>query len=98
MSESSAPQANQPPVFTPRGGMALIVVGLLILVPSGLCTSVVGFLFVQDMVVSGNTSAGDVMTILPVLLLFGGIPIAVGALLLWIGLRKRRAGRTAADG
>ena len=59
--------------------VALFVIGLLILVPSGLCTAFGGILTIIE---------GDPSSVLLVLL-FGGLPMAVGALLVWAGLKAR---------
>ena len=60
--------------------IALFVLGLLILIPSGLCTAVMGaFMFAE------SPDASGVM----ILLMFGGIPMAAGAVLIWAGLKAR---------
>ena len=66
--------------------MALFVIGLLILVPSGLCTTL-GLLFALS---------GPVTRDLPptrdqveFVLLFGALPISLGALLVWFALAAR---------
>ena len=60
--------------------VALFVLGLLILIPSGLCTALLGVFTLAE---------GDPSGIL-LLLMFGGIPMAVGALLTWAGLNARQ--------
>lgn len=59
--------------------IALFVLGLLILIPSGLCTAAFGFFTLAE---------GDPSGIL-LLLMFGGIPMAAGAVLMWAGLKAR---------
>jgi hypothetical protein len=59
--------------------VALFVLGLLILIPSGLCTAV-GSVF--------SLAEGEPSFIL-VILMFGALPIAGGAVLVWAGLKAR---------
>jgi hypothetical protein len=72
----------QPPLL-PAGrsavGIALICIGLLILVPSGLCSAWFGLQSLTD-------SHGLAL----VVLVYGGPPMAIGAALLFVGLRLRR--------
>jgi hypothetical protein len=60
--------------------VALFVIGLLILVPSGLCTALIGIISLAEGDPSGITF----------MLMFGTLPIAVGALLVWLGLSTRQ--------
>ena len=72
----------QAPASRPRWtfiSVALFVLGLLILIPSGLCTAAFGVFALAE---------GDPSGIL-LLLMFGGIPMAVGAVLVWAGLQAR---------
>ena len=79
-----------PPEPPPRrrgaAAIALIVVGLLILIPSGLCTSV----FVIMGLVSSFSVPGDSASSFLEALVFGGPFIAFGTALLVLGLRGRR--------
>jgi hypothetical protein len=59
------------------GAIALIAIGLLILVPSGLCTALVGIY--------------DAVGFNWLVFLIGGPPMALGALLLFLGLSWRRS-------
>lgn len=79
----SEPENPSPPPVRYRwtlGAIAVFVMGLLILVPSGLCTAVFGF----SMLTSGN----DGLLLLP--LVIGGVPIAIGILLVRAGLEMRK--------
>jgi len=68
--------------------MALLLVGLVILVPSGLCTGLFGGAALLEMVMHpGN---GDAIGILPMALIFGGPFVALGGFLVWIGIRNLR--------
>jgi hypothetical protein len=69
-------------------GVALVVVGLLILVPSGLCTGLMGIAGFVAAVSDRNWS--DFVQMLTEAISFGLIPILIGSLLLWAGLRLRK--------
>ena len=60
--------------------LTLFILGLLILIPSGLCTAVFGF----------STFAADGLDNALLVLLIGGLPIAIGAWLVEAGFRARR--------
>jgi hypothetical protein len=64
--------------------VALLILGLLILIPSGLCTALLG----GSIIVEG-LPYGD-LTGIPIVLLYGGPPIAVGVALIWAALKARR--------
>ncbi|HEV2548928.1 MAG TPA: hypothetical protein VGU20_16420 [Stellaceae bacterium] len=70
-----------PPQRRTVGAIVLISLGLLLLVPSGLCTGVMGLI---DII--GN-HGGD-MVILA--LVYGGLPITLGFVLLVLGLNLPR--------
>lgn len=84
---------KQPPPVThgniTAGGCALVVVGLLILIPSGLCTASMGISSLVSMfTLSGGITAaisGLVMT-----LILGGPFIVAGIFLVRAGLRSRK--------
>jgi hypothetical protein len=64
--------------------IALCVLGLLILVPSGLCTALVGgSIFVEGL---ANADLSGIV----VVLIYGGIPVAMGAALVYAALKLRR--------
>ena len=62
--------------------VAIFVVGLLILVPSGLCTGL-GLLFALSPY--GLTEPSLLLTVLTI----GGVPAVLGAVLVWAGLKAR---------
>ena len=64
--------------------VALLILGLLILIPSGLCTALVGGSIVAEGVPNGDFSG------IAIVLLYGGPPIAVGAALVWAAFKARR--------
>lgn len=61
--------------------VALFVIGLLILVSAGLCTLTLGALFLTD--------PSDAADFFGAVLVFGGVPMALGAVLVWAGLKAR---------
>jgi hypothetical protein len=65
------------------GSIALFVIGLLILVPSGLCTGIFGAIALSDI---SRETAG----LLAMALMIGGIPALIGAALVYAGLKARR--------
>ena len=67
------------------GGMALIVIGLLILIPSGLCTAVFGGMSIFEMF---SSSTG--LDVLPEALMIGGPFILIGFILFRVGTNLRR--------
>jgi hypothetical protein len=73
-----------------RGGcaaIALIVVGLLILIPSGLCTAYLTvFTLLGAMSQRGSPVIGDAGMVLAI----GGPVVAVGGVLTWLGFRMMR--------
>lgn len=76
----------------PRWGVisvTMMVIGLLILVPSGLCTGLmgVGALF---SVFTGDVS--DAMPTLGMVATVGGIPVVIGGVLVFAALRLRKRG------
>ena len=83
--EGADPQSS--PGGTPHwtaASIALFVLGLLILVPSGLCTALVGGSIFVDGLASADLSG------IFVVLIYGGIPAAMGAALLYAALKLRR--------
>lgn len=69
------------------GAGVLVAIGLLILIPSGLCTGIFGIGAIYDMI---TTSSGEGFSILAEAVLIGGIPIAIGGLLVFAGFRIRK--------
>jgi hypothetical protein len=83
---------DRPPSLPPRppwGALSLtvFVIGLLILVPSGLCTGVLGIGFLVE---ASQNSSNDGMNFLMELLMFGGLPMLLGFVLVRIGLQLRK--------
>jgi hypothetical protein len=63
--------------------VALLVIGLLIVVPSGLCTAL-GLTYVI------STQRGGDVSMAMMIVTMGGIPLAFGTALIFIGLKVRR--------
>jgi hypothetical protein len=85
--DASNPQSlpTGPPHWT-AASIALFVLGLLILVPSGLCTALVGgMVFVEGVANADLSGVG-------IILIYGGIPAAIGAALVYAALKLRRQG------
>lgn len=85
---------------TPRphwtaGSVALIVIGLMILIPSGLCTTMMGIGYIVDMFAYQRGSlvtilAGGLPSALILPAVIGGPFIALGAFLIHLGWRRRK--------
>ena len=82
MSQETPPQQDKP--RWTGGAIALFVVGLLILVPSGLCTVLIGLPF------AFSSLGGSGSQMVSMILVFGGVPMALGAALVYAGLKSRR--------
>jgi hypothetical protein len=80
MSDPDPPQQSKPR-WTGLS-IALFVIGLLILVPSGLCTGL-GLLFALSPY--GLSEPSVLLTVLTI----GGVPMALGAVLVWAGIKAR---------
>lgn len=85
---SPARRMAEPPQQQRRsiGAIALISLGLLILVPSGLCTGLVGIAGL----ISGGGNFQDALQLLEMVLGFGAVPIVIGYLILRKGLKMAR--------
>jgi hypothetical protein len=73
---------NTRPRWT-AGAVAVFALGLLIFIPSGLCTGIIGVLSLFD-------SATDFGEFLVIVLPVGGLPMVIGAALVYAGLKLRR--------
>lgn len=70
--------------------IALIAIGLLTLVPSGLCSAFFGIAFLKDALTATGEAATYARGFIWLVPMFGGPPMLLGALLLWLGVRRRR--------
>ena len=73
MADEGPPQQKKP--SWPGASLALFILGLCMLVPSGLCTAIAIVVYPLGILV---------------FLLLGGIPMAMGGALIWGALRARR--------
>jgi hypothetical protein len=84
---SEDPKPQLTPSSKPRlrwtfGAIALLSLGILIAVPSGLCTGIFGIMAIVE--------PDELGVVLPMVLIFGGVPLALGALLIWLGFKVRK--------
>ena len=81
---------NQPPprADTLGGTIVLLVLGLLVLVPSGLCTGYFGIIGLMGMLDSRDTGYG--ILFFGSALVLGGPFVVGGGAMLWIGIRRLR--------
>ncbi len=87
----SDPNMPQPRPHWTGTAIALVVIGLVILVPSGLCTAMMGGMTIFSMIMEpSNTANEDAMSFLTSAVLFGGPFIAAGAFLIYGGFRARK--------
>ena len=82
MSQHTPPQGTRP--RWTAISVAILILGLLILIPSGLCTALLGGSIIAEGLPNGDLSG------IPIVLLYGGPPIAMGAALVWAALKARR--------
>lgn len=86
---TAPPPASSPGQRRQWGALSvtLLVVGLLILIPSGLCTGVFGIGALYDMFTS---SSSEGFGILMEALVIGGFPLAIGGILVYAAFQARR--------
>jgi hypothetical protein len=96
MSDPTAPlpPAAGPPVSARKPhwtalAITLLVIGLLIAIPSGLCTGVFGVGAIYDMMTSSSSEGAS---ILMMALMVGGIPLVVGIGLVAVAFSLRKNG------
>lgn len=93
MSQTPAPRSK--PRWT-GVSIALFVIGLLILVPSGLCSGMVLLSMLGSLPGYPAPGIGPDHALslffgnLYIVLIFGGVPMALGAVLVYSGLKSRR--------
>jgi hypothetical protein len=79
----------EPKKHNVAGGIALLMIGLVILIPSGLCTGIMAGAAIWSMFASPASG----LTLLPTALTVGGPFVAVGSVLVWQGIKRLRADR-----
>jgi hypothetical protein len=84
---------SQPPSersYSTAGVAALIVIGLLLLIPSGLCTAVLGGGAIWE-TLSDPSNASDLLNTLPMVVIVAGPFLLGGGAMLIVGIRRARA-------
>jgi hypothetical protein len=81
--EPKPPLPQPPPPRWTWGAGALFALGVLITVPSGLCTGLFGFIALAN-----NTNEYRIPILM--VLQYGGVPLLLGCLLIWAGFRLRK--------
>jgi hypothetical protein len=84
---SQPPEQKPPPPRWTLGAVALIVLGLLILIPSGLCTAAMGIASIGSLFSSFGGFSSAIMGLFGTLIL-GGPFVALGAFLIYTGWRR----------
>lgn len=72
------------------GIVALVVIGLLLLIPSGLCTAVLGGGAIWE-TLSNPSNASDLLNTLPMVAIVAGPFIVGGGAMVITGIRRARA-------
>jgi hypothetical protein len=85
----SQPDPSPKRQYSAAGTAALLVIGLLFLVPSGICTGIFGGGALLDAFTSPH-NASDSLSMIFAAILFGGPFITVGAVMVLIGIRRLR--------
>lgn len=75
--------------YSAAGTAALLIIGLLFLIPSGLCTGIFGGGALLDAFTSPH-NISDALSMLLMALLFGGPFITVGGVMVLIGIKRLR--------
>ena len=84
---------SQPPperTYPTAGIVALVVIGLLLVIPSGLCTAVLGGGAIWETLTDPN-NASDLLNTLPMVVIVAGPFIVGGGAMLITGIRRARA-------
>lgn len=85
----SQPSPDPKPHYSAGGIAALIVIGLLLLVPSGLCSAAIGIGAIYGMIAQPQ-NAGDALNFIPMIVIVAGPFIVGGAAMLITGIRRAR--------
>ena len=85
----SQPEPAQKKQYNAAGTAALLVIGLLFLIPSGVCTGIFGGGALLDGVLHPSNMR-DSLSVLLMATMFGGPFIAIGGVLVWFGIKRIR--------
>lgn len=91
MSEPDLRPNPVPPNNVGCGSVALMVIGALILIPSGLCTAILGVGAIVDLNNGTQQFLSDLGDIWPLALLVVAVAVA-GGMMIWAGVRMQRRG------
>jgi hypothetical protein len=83
------PDPSAKPKYSAAGTAALVIIGLLFLVPSGLCTGILGGGAVIDAFVHPE-NIGDSASMILTVAIVGGPFVVFGAVLVWLGVKRTR--------
>ena len=78
------------PTHSTAGIVALVVIGLLLLIPSGLCTAVLGGGAIWE-TFANPQNASDLLNTLPMVVIVAGPFLVGGGAMLITGIRRARA-------
>ena len=84
---------SQPPperTYSTASTVALVVIGLLLVIPSGLCTAVLGGGAIWE-TLSDPNNASDLLNTLPLVVIVAGPFLVGGGAMLVVGIRRARA-------
>lgn len=84
----NAPEPTKP-ARSLAATVAILAIGLVILVPSGLCTGTMGVSAVVNAVLY-PAQAGDAVSMIALALIVGGPFVIAGGALVWIAIRRLR--------
>ena len=85
----SQPEPGAKPRYSAAGTVALLIIGLLFLVPSGLCTGILGGGALLDAFVHPE-NVSDSVSMIVMVAIVGGPFVAIGAVLVWLGVKRMR--------
>lgn len=83
-------QPPSEPTHSTAGIVALVVIGLLLLIPSALCTAVLGGGAIWE-TLSDPNNASDLLNTLPMVVIVAGPFLVGGGAMLITGIRRARA-------
>ena len=85
----SQPDSHPKRQYSAAGTAALLIIGLLFLLPSGLCTGIFGGGALLDALLHPQ-NIRDSLSIISMAVAFGGPFIAIGGVMVWFGVRRIR--------
>ena len=85
----SQPEPSAKRQYNAAGTAALLIIGLLFLLPSGLCTGIFGGGAIVDALLH-PANVRDSLSILLMAAVIGGPFIAIGGVMVWFGVKRMR--------